>query len=109
MEKRKYWASRFFFVLFTMSVSAAVLPCGIVNVHGLFGEVTASVIVEDKDQAIADIKSGYHEKSVKVKGANIFNIWFEVLIAVVCLCFWANLLRLPRGDTIVTWKVRMDN
>ena len=109
MDKRKYWVIRLFIVLFTMSVSVAVLPCGIINVHGLFGEVTTSTVVEDKDQEVANIKSIYHEKIQKAKGINVFNIWFEILITVICICFLTNLIRLPRGDTIVTLKVRMDN
>ena len=109
MDKRKYLIIRLFFVLFTMSVSVAVLPSGIINVHGLFGEVTTAVVVEDEAQEIADIKFRYYEKAQKVKGINIINIWFEVLIEAVCISFWANLVRLPRCDTIVTLKVRMDN
>lgn len=109
MDKRKYWVIRLFIVLFTMSVSVAVLPCGIINVHGLFGEVIASTVVEDKDQEIVNIKSIYYEKIQKVKGINVLNIWFEILITVVCICFLTNLIRLPREDTIVTLKVRMDN
>lgn len=109
MDKRKYWVIRLFIVLFTMSVSVAVLPCGIINVHGLFGEVTASTVVEDKDQEVANIKSIYHEKIQKAKSINVFNIWFEILITVICICFLTNLIRLPRSDTIVTLKVRMDN
>lgn len=50
MDKKKYWIIRLFFVLFTISVSVAILPCGIINVHGLFGEVTTYVVVEDKEQ-----------------------------------------------------------
>lgn len=109
MDKRKYWVIRLLIVLFTMSVSVAVLPCGIINVHGLFGEVIASTVVEDKDQEIVNIKSIYYEKIQKVKGINVLNIWFEILITVVCICFLNNLIRLPREDTIVTLKVRMDN
>lgn len=52
MDKKKYWILRLFFVLFTMSVSVAILPCGIINVHGLFGEVTTYVVVEDIEQEI---------------------------------------------------------
>lgn len=109
MGKKKYWIIRLFFVLFTMSVSVAVLPCGIINVHGLFGEVITSTVVEDKEQEIANIKSIDHEKVKTAKGANIFNIRFEILIAVVCISFCASLTKFPRGDTIVTLKVRMNN
>ena len=109
MDRRKYWRLRLFFVLFTMSVSVAILPCGIINVHGLFGEVTAHVIVEDKEQEIIGIKDVVYKKVQTAKGINILNIWFELLIIVVCIIFCANLFKLPRGDTIVTLKVRMDD
>lgn len=109
MDKKKYWILRLFFVLFTMSVSVAILPCGIINVHGLFGEVTTYVVVEDKEQEIVSIKDVDNIKVQTVKGINILNIWFELLIIVVCIIFCANLIKLPRGDTIVTLKVRMDD
>ena len=109
MDKKKYWIIRLFFVLFSMSVSIAILPCGIINVHGLFGEVVTSTVVEDKGKEIVNIKSIDHEKVQTVKGVNILNVWFEILIAVVCISFCANLVKLPRGNTIVTLKVRMDN
>ena len=34
MGRKKYWILRLFFVLFTMSVSAAILPCGIILPRG---------------------------------------------------------------------------
>ena len=109
MDKKKYWILRLFFVLFTMSVSVAILPCGIINVHGLFGEVTTYVVVEDIEQEIVSIKDVDNIKGQTVKGINILNIWFELLIIVVCISFCANFIKLPRGDTIVTLKVRMDD
>lgn len=109
MDRKKYWILRLFFVLFTMSVSVAILPCGIINVHGLFGEVTAHIIVEDNEQEIINIKEVGHKKVQTVRGINILNIWFEFLITVVCISLCANLIKLPRGDTIVTLKVRMDD
>ena len=109
MDKKKYWIIRLFFVLFSMSVSIAILPCGIINVYGLFGEVITSIVVEDKEQEISNLKAIDIEKVKKKKGLNIFNMWFELLITVVCISFCANLVKLSRGDTIVTLKVRMDN
>lgn len=109
MNKKKYWITQLFFVLFTLSVSTTVLPWGNINVHGIFGEVTSLAIIEDKDQEIENIKPGYNEVVQKIKGVNIINIWFEVLIMVICIRFCANLIRLPRGDTIVTLKARMDD
>jgi hypothetical protein len=109
MDKKKYWIIRLFFVLFSMSVSIVILPCGIINVHGLFGEVITSIVVEDKEQEISNLKAIDIEKVQTEKGLNIFNMWFELLITVACISFCANLVKLPRGDTIVTLKVRMDN
>lgn len=109
MGEKKYWIIRLFFVLFTISVSVAILPCGIINVHGLFGEVVDSAVVEDREQEIVNIKDVEHEKTQTEKGINIFNIWFEILISVICISLCAKLVKLPRGDTIVTLKVRMDN
>ena len=109
MGRKKYWMLRLFFALFTMSVSVAILPCGIINVHGLFGEVTTHVIVENKEQEIIGIKDIGQKKIQTAKGINFLNIWFELLITVVCISFCADLIKLPRGDTIVTLKVRMDD
>lgn len=109
MGGKKYWLIRLFLCLFTMSVSVAVLPCGIISVHGLFGEVITSTVVEDEGQEMVISKSIDHEKSRTSKGVNIFNICFEILTAVACIIFCANLNKLSRGDTIVTLKVRMDN
>ncbi|MBD5545550.1 MAG: hypothetical protein HDR01_15240 [Lachnospiraceae bacterium] len=109
MGKKKHWIIRLFFVLFAMSVSVAVFPCGIINVHGLFGEVITSTVAEDKEQEIVNIKFIDHERVKTAKGVTILNVWFEILIAVIWISFCANLFKLPRGDTIVTLKVRMDN
>jgi phosphate/sulfate permease len=109
MNKRNYLVVRLFLVFFAISVSVAVLPCGIINVHGLFGEEITYTVVEDKEQEVVNIKSVDHKTVHTAKGENIFNLWFEILIAVICISFCANLVKLPQGDTIVTLKVRMDN
>ena len=109
MDKKKYWVTRILFVLFSVSVSVAILPCEIINVHGLFGEITTYTVIEDKEQSIVNTRSIEHEKNRTANGVNIFNIWFEFLIAVICISLYDNLENLPRGDTIVTLKVRMDD
>lgn len=109
MGKKKYWMIQLFFVLFIMFVSVTVFPCGIINVYGLFGEIITSTVDEDKEQEIVNIRFIDHEKVKTAKGVNILNVWFEILIAVVWISFCANLIKLSRGDTIVTLKVRMDN
>lgn len=108
MEKKKRWLLRLFILLFSVSVSATVLPSGIVNVYGLFGEITSSAVMEDKDSEVVDERQNY-ELTKQVKGINIYNIWFEVWICIICMIFIAYMIRLPRGDTIVSLKVRMDD
>lgn len=109
MDKKKYWIMRLFLAIFTLSVSVTVIPCGIINAHGLFGEVVASAITEDKDQTMAIETAKSVRKLQQVKGMNIFYPWFEFLMAVQCICFLANLAKLPQEDTIITLKVRMNN
>ena len=108
MKEKKQWLIRLFIILFSVSVSVAVLPCGIINTHGLFGEITSSTITS------ADDNSSFQESRVlenrkQIKGINIYNIWFEVLICVICMIYIQYMFRLPREDTIITFKVRMDN
>lgn len=109
MGGKKYWLIRLFLCLFTMSVSVAVLPCGFINVHGLFGEVVTSTAMEDEEQEVIIAKSLNHEKIRISKSINIFNFCFELLTAVVCIIFYARLNKRSRDETIVTLKVRMDN
>lgn len=109
MDKKKDWMLRLFLALFTLSVSVTVIPCGIVNVHGLFGEITSSIVTEDEARIVENTASRQMQKLRKAQGINIFNIWFELLTVVICICFMVYMIRLPRGDTIITLKVRMDN
>lgn len=106
---KKSWIIRLFLAFFTLSVSVTVIPCGVINTYGLFGETTASFITEDKEQTIANETAKSLNRHQKVKGSNIFNIWFEILVLVICIRFITYLIKLPRGDTIITLKVRMDN
>ena len=47
---RKYQVLlRLLIFLFTFSISVTVIPCGIINTHGLFGEVRSSMVTEDQD------------------------------------------------------------
>lgn len=108
MEKKKRWLLRLFILLFSISVSSTVLPSGIVNVYGLFGEITSSSVTEDKDSEIVDERQ-INELAKQVKGINIYNIWFEVWVCIICMIFIAYMIRLPSGDTIVSLKVRMDD
>lgn len=107
MKEKKQWLIRLFIILFSVSVSVAVLSCGIINTHGLFGEITSSTITNDDNSSFQE--SRVSESRRQIKGINIYNIWFEVWICVICMIYIQYMFRLPREDTIITFKVRMDD
>lgn len=85
MKEKKQWLIRLFIILFSVSVSVAVLPCGIINTHGLFGEITSSTITNDDNSSFQE--SRVIENRRQIKGINIYNIWFEVWICVICMIY----------------------
>ncbi len=109
MNKRLNRFVRLFLILFTVSVSVTVLPSSTIAVQGLFGEIKSSTIVEDKEQEAAQIKEVQHEKVRNTKGINFINIWFVLLTTIIYITYLSYNIMLPRGDTIITFKVRMDN
>lgn len=109
MSKRLNRFVRLFLILFAVSVSVTVLPSSTIAVQGLFGEIKSSTIVEDKEQEAAQIKEVQQEKVRNTKGINFINIWFVLLTTIIYITYLSYNSRLPRGDTIITLKVRMDN
>lgn len=108
MNKGQRFLLRLFILLFTVSVSVTVIPCNSINVIGLFGEIKSSSVISD-NKIHGVIEKQVCIKSHKNKGINIINIWYELRCSIVCMIFIMYLSRLPRGDTIITFKVRMDN
>ena len=107
MKRENYWMMRLFILLFSISVSVAIVPCGVVNIYGVLGEVYSSVTIEaeKETQLVKEVVS----KARKEKGINIYNVWFALCVMVLCISYVEYAIRLPREDTIVTLKVRMDN
>ena len=99
MKEKKQWLIRLFIILFSVSVSVAVLPCGIINTHGLFGEITSSTITNDDDNSSFQ-ESRVFENRKQIKGINIYNIWFEVLICVICI-FRKNCASVPEERSAI--------
>lgn len=106
MNRKENLLLRLFLMLFTISMSFVVLPGGVVNAHGLLGEVTASVAQEQEQAAEIGIRQQVHRQ--QVKGCNLFNPWFVFSMVVVWIARRARICRLPREDTIVDLKVRMN-
>ncbi|MCI6812884.1 MAG: hypothetical protein SOX11_03405 [Lachnospiraceae bacterium] len=91
MKEKKQWLLRLFIILFSASVSVAVLPCGIINTHGLFGEIISSTIANDDDNSSFQ-ESRVFENRKQIKGINIY---FEVLICVIYMIYIQCMFRLP--------------
>lgn len=94
--------------LFTVFVSVTVIPRSSIYALGLFGEVKSSTVTEDNN-FLEESEKRVYENPHKYKGINIFNIWYELWCIIVYMIFIMYKDKLPRGDTIVTLKVRMDN
>ncbi|MDE5588343.1 MAG: hypothetical protein K2J60_04265 [Acetatifactor sp.] len=108
MDKKNFML-RLFIVLFTISVSTTIMPCGIVNIHGLFGELKQSVVTEEHKALIEEIEKQVFAKESRIKGINIFNAGLYIVIIILCLIFLLYTKSLPPENTIVTFKVRMNN
>ena len=107
MKKENYWMMRLFMLLFSISVSVAIVPCGVVNVYGALGEVYTPVTIEAEKETQL-VKAEVY-KARKEKGINVYNVWFILCVIALYIVFIEYPIRLPRGDTIVTLKVRMDH
>jgi hypothetical protein len=108
MKNKRQWLTRLLILLFMVSVSTTAIPCGIINTIGLFGEVKSSAVTEDKETEIANVRYAFVKRQ-QTKGENIYNIWYEVWICIICMILIFYMFQLPRGDTMVTLKVRMDD
>ena len=107
MKTENHWMIRLFILLFSISVSVAIVPCGVVNVYDALGEVYSSVTIEAEKET--QLVKEEISKTRKEKGINVYNVWFVLCAIVLDIAFVEYSIRLPRGDTIVTLKVRMDN
>ena len=107
MKRENHWMLRLFILLFSISVSVAIVPCGVVNVYGTLGEVYSSVTIEAEKET--QLVKEEVSKVRKEKGINVYNVWFTICVMVLCISYVEYEIRLPRKDTIVTLKVRMDN
>lgn len=108
MNKKGNFILHLLFVLFTISVWAAVIPCGSINIYGLFGEVESTIVINKNHADTEEIKSTHKDRTTS-KGINVYNVYFELVIAVTCIIYSFYAMQLPNSDTIVTLKIRMDN
>lgn len=107
-EKNSHYLMRVFLLLFVLSITVPIIPCSYIPNYGLFGELKSSVIVSEDKEEISEVSSNINIRK-KQKGKNIFNFWLLILAYIICVCLLAHSFQLPRADTIVTKKIRMNN
>lgn len=104
--KLKRLLMRLFIVFFTVSISATIIPSGIVISQGLFGEVKCVVVTKseiEKEQYNLQLKH-------KVKAiVQAFNMWLLIIITILVLSFKIHSEKAPPHQTLVSIRVRMDN
>ncbi len=111
MSKEKHmniW-KRLFILCFTISVSIAVLPAGIINTYGMFGDVQARTVIHESQEETEELVAKAIYKQQHSKGINVYNVWLYLLICIIVIAYTIYCYRLPRGDTIITFKIRMNN
>lgn len=108
MSHKNKMFCKLFSIFFTLSVSLTVIPCGLINIHGLFGELKSTIVTEDGQTGKEELAS-IAKQRLCVSGENIYNIWFVLSVIVTYLIFDLYRLKLPQEKTIVTLKVRMDD
>lgn len=107
-KKGKRYFLRLFILLFTISVAVPTFSAVWINSYGLFGEVKSSIILKEASEEFSDISSKMNIRKA-VKGINVWNKWFWLWVMVVCLSLTICIYNLPKEDTIVSKKVRMDD
>lgn len=107
-KKNSYCLMRLLFLLFALYVTVPSIPYSYVPGYGLFGELKSWVVVNENKEEILEVSSKITVQK-KQKGKNIFNLWLFILAYIACLRLLAHSVKLPKADTIVAKKVRMNN
>lgn len=107
-KKSSFCLMRLFLLFFTLYVTVPMISCSYVPSYGLFGELKSLAIVSENKEEIFEVYSRINIQR-KQKGKNIFNLWLYFLVLIICLRLLAHNIKLPKADTIVAKKVRMNN
>jgi len=108
MTKKNSHCLMWLFLLLALSVTVPIISYNYVISYGLFGELKSLVVVNENKEEISEVSSKLTVRR-KQKGENIFNLWILVLAYIDSLRLLAHSIRLPKADTIVAKKVRMNN
>lgn len=95
-------------LLFALFATIPINSYTYVPSYGLFGELKTLIVANENTEEIAEVSSKVTVQK-KQKGKTIFNLWLYFLVFVSCLRLLAHSIKLPKADTIVAKKVRMNN
>ncbi len=107
MKKNSYCLMRLF-LLFALLVIVPINSYICIPSYGLFGELKTVVVADENKEEIAEVFSKVTVQK-KQKGKNILNLWLKILTYIVCLRLLVHSIKLPKNETIVAKKVRMNN
>lgn len=107
-KKNGFRPIRLFLLLFVLYVTVPMISCIYVPSYGLFGELKPFVVVIENKEEIFEVSSWINVQSKQIN-KNIFNLWLYFLVFITCLRLLAHSIKLPKADTIVAKKVRMNN
>ena len=108
MSRKENFLLRRFLIFFTLSVSVAVIPCGIVTAYGIFGEARTFVVTEEGSAGAEEV-APVVKSARAVRQARLYPVWLLVDVLILCRIHPACGMRLPDSDTLVAIKVRMND
>ncbi len=108
MAKKNSYCLMRLLLLFALFATIPINSYTYMPSYGLFGELKALIVANENKEEITEVSSKVTIQK-KQKGKNIFNLWFYFLVFITCLRLLAHRIKLPKTDTIVAQKVRMNN
>ncbi|WP_029503522.1 hypothetical protein [Lachnoclostridium phytofermentans] len=110
----KKFIYRIFILLFMIDISFSVIPSGIIQSYGLFGELTSNVAVEKQERSILSksikysIKKRYKPKPVREQMKLEYE-WLLLVIIIILIKYLMSGVILSKVKTPVVMRVRMNN
>ncbi len=108
MTKKDRYCLMRLFLLFALFVTVPINSYIYIPSYGLFGELKTLAVADEYKEEIAEVSAKVTVQK-KQKGKNIFNLWLLIVVYIACLRLLAHIIKLPKTDTIVAEKVRMNN
>lgn len=96
------------FLLFALYATVPMISCSYIPSYGLFGELKPLIVVCENKEEIIEASSKFTVQR-KQKGKNIYCLWYYFIAYIACLRLFSHSIKLPKADTMVAKKVRLNN